>query len=164
MSHLSGRRNKEAGQGLVEYALLLMLVGTVVIGALALVGRNTGNVFSNIACSLQQSGQCPAASNSNANSNQNTNTSANQNTSANSNTSTNTNTSSSGNCGNGNGNGNGAANGCGNGNSNSSGSGNCGNGNGNGNGASNGCGNRKPLPTQHGRDARSVKLDAKMGF
>jgi Flp pilus assembly pilin Flp len=159
MSHLSDRHHKETGQGLVEYALLLMLVATVVVAALALVGSNTGNVFSNIACSLHQDGQCPAASS--ANSNQNTNTS-NQNTNTNASTNTNPNPSSSGNCGNGNGNGNGASNGCGN--SNSSGSGNCGNGNGNGNGASNGCGNGKRLPTQRVRDAHSLQSDANKGL
>lgn len=36
------------GQGLVEYALLILLVGLAVIVMLALFGRGVGNMFSNI--------------------------------------------------------------------------------------------------------------------
>ncbi len=36
------------GQGLVEYALLILLVGIAVIVALALFGTGIGNMFSNI--------------------------------------------------------------------------------------------------------------------
>ncbi|NPA31481.1 MAG: Flp family type IVb pilin [Chloroflexi bacterium] len=36
------------GQGLVEYALILVLVAIVVIAVLALLGPAIGNVFSNI--------------------------------------------------------------------------------------------------------------------
>ncbi len=39
---------KEAGQGLVEYALILVLVAIVVLVILALLGPAIGNVFSNI--------------------------------------------------------------------------------------------------------------------
>ncbi len=39
---------KETGQGLVEYALILVLVAIVVIVILALLGPAIGNVFSNI--------------------------------------------------------------------------------------------------------------------
>lgn len=39
---------KEKGQGLVEYALILVLVAVVVIVILALLGPAIGNVFSNI--------------------------------------------------------------------------------------------------------------------
>ena len=39
---------KEDGQGLVEYALILVLVAIVVIVILALLGPAIGNVFSNI--------------------------------------------------------------------------------------------------------------------
>ncbi len=39
---------KERGQGLVEYALILVLVAVVVIVILALLGPAIGNVFSNI--------------------------------------------------------------------------------------------------------------------
>ncbi|HMM29389.1 MAG: Flp family type IVb pilin [Chloroflexota bacterium] len=38
----------EAGQGLVEYALILVLVAVVVIIILALLGPAIGNIFSNI--------------------------------------------------------------------------------------------------------------------
>lgn len=135
----SVRHHTESGQGLVEYALLLMLVSVIVVAALALVGNSTGNLFSNVACNLNRDTQCQPLTNSN--SSQNTNTNSN-------NGNSNSNPTGSGNCGNGNGNGNGASNGCGNGNSNPTGSGNCGNGNGNGNGASNGCGNGKRLSGQ----------------
>jgi pilus assembly protein Flp/PilA len=39
---------KDRGQGLVEYALILVLVAVVVIVILALLGPAIGNVFSNI--------------------------------------------------------------------------------------------------------------------
>ena len=39
---------KEKGQGLVEYALILVLVAIVVIAILALLGPAIGKVFSNI--------------------------------------------------------------------------------------------------------------------
>jgi pilus assembly protein Flp/PilA len=39
---------KEKGQGLVEYALILVLVAVVVIAILALLGPAIGNVFSTI--------------------------------------------------------------------------------------------------------------------
>lgn len=40
--------NKEHGQGLVEYALILVLIAVVVIIVLSLLGPAIGNVFSNI--------------------------------------------------------------------------------------------------------------------
>jgi len=43
---------KERGQGLVEYALILVLVAVVVIVILALLGPAIGNVFSNIVSSI----------------------------------------------------------------------------------------------------------------
>jgi pilus assembly protein Flp/PilA len=39
---------KEKGQGLVEYALILVLVAVVVIVILAILGPSIGNIFSNI--------------------------------------------------------------------------------------------------------------------
>jgi pilus assembly protein Flp/PilA len=39
---------KEDGQGLVEYALILIMVAIVVLVALALLGPAVGNIFSNI--------------------------------------------------------------------------------------------------------------------
>jgi pilus assembly protein Flp/PilA len=43
---------KEKGQGLVEYALILVLVAIVVIVVLALLGPAIGRVFSNIISSI----------------------------------------------------------------------------------------------------------------
>jgi pilus assembly protein Flp/PilA len=43
---------KEKGQGLVEYALILVLVAVVVIAVLTLLGPIIGNVFSRIITSL----------------------------------------------------------------------------------------------------------------
>ncbi|GMR09233.1 MAG: hypothetical protein BMS9Abin28_0051 [Anaerolineae bacterium] len=40
------------GQGLVEYALLILLVGIAVIVLLALFGTGVGNMFSNIVASI----------------------------------------------------------------------------------------------------------------
>ena len=39
---------REEGQGLVEYALILVLVSIVVIAILLLLGPVIGNIFSNI--------------------------------------------------------------------------------------------------------------------
>ena len=39
---------REEGQGLVEYALILVLVAVVVIAILTLLGPQIGNVFSQI--------------------------------------------------------------------------------------------------------------------
>ena len=46
----------EAGQGLVEYALILVLVAVVVIVILALLGPTIGNIFSNLVVNLQCGG------------------------------------------------------------------------------------------------------------
>ena len=43
---------KEKGQGLVEYALILVLVAIVVIAVLAILGPAIGNVFSTIIASI----------------------------------------------------------------------------------------------------------------
>jgi pilus assembly protein Flp/PilA len=43
---------KQKGQGLVEYALILVLVAIVVIAALMILGPIIGNVFSDINSSL----------------------------------------------------------------------------------------------------------------
>ena len=50
MRQLSGRA--QAGQGLVEYALILALVAVVVIVILALLGPAIGNVFSGVVTQL----------------------------------------------------------------------------------------------------------------
>ena len=44
---------KEKGQGLVEYALILVLVAVVVIAVLLILGPVIGNVFSEINAGLQ---------------------------------------------------------------------------------------------------------------
>jgi pilus assembly protein Flp/PilA len=41
-------RNRERGQGLVEYALIIALVAIVVIAILVIMGPQIGNIFSNI--------------------------------------------------------------------------------------------------------------------
>ena len=48
--------NREDGQGLVEYALILVLVAIVVIAILALLGPQIGNVFSRITNALGAAG------------------------------------------------------------------------------------------------------------
>ncbi len=44
--------NRENGQGLVEYALVLVLVAVVVIAILTLLGPQIGNVFSRVTSGL----------------------------------------------------------------------------------------------------------------
>ena len=43
---------REEGQGLVEYALILVLVAIVVIAILLLLGPVIGNIFSNIVVAI----------------------------------------------------------------------------------------------------------------
>ncbi len=43
---------KERGQGLVEYALILVLVAVVVIAVLAFIGTGIRNIFENIVGTL----------------------------------------------------------------------------------------------------------------
>jgi pilus assembly protein Flp/PilA len=43
---------REEGQGLVEYALILVLVAIVVIVILAILGPAIGNVFSNVVSAI----------------------------------------------------------------------------------------------------------------
>lgn len=47
--------SREDGQGLVEYALILVLVAIIVIAVLILLGPQIGNVFSRIIFALQTS-------------------------------------------------------------------------------------------------------------
>ncbi len=44
----SSSKKHEKGQGLVEYALILVLVAIVVIGGMTVLGPSIGNVFSDI--------------------------------------------------------------------------------------------------------------------
>lgn len=47
---------REEGQGLVEYALILVLVAVIVIAILMILGPQIGNVFSRITSGLQTAG------------------------------------------------------------------------------------------------------------
>ena len=44
---------KEKGQGLIEYALILVLIAVVVIVVLRILGPQIGQIFSNINSSLK---------------------------------------------------------------------------------------------------------------
>lgn len=44
--------SRESGQGLVEYALILVLVAVVVIAILVILGPQIGNIFSQITSGL----------------------------------------------------------------------------------------------------------------
>ena len=45
-------KNDEEGQGMVEYALILVLIAIVVIVILTVVGKQVNNVFSNVSNGL----------------------------------------------------------------------------------------------------------------
>ena len=49
-------RPRQAGQGLVEYALILVLVAIVVIGVLTLLGTQINTAFQDIVTTLQGGG------------------------------------------------------------------------------------------------------------
>lgn len=53
-------RRQQAGQGLVEYALILVLIAVVVIGILGTVGADIAGVFQNISDALNGGGGGPA--------------------------------------------------------------------------------------------------------
>lgn len=48
---------REEGQGLAEYALIIVLVAIAVVTALGLVGDEISNTFDNIVTSLQDTGE-----------------------------------------------------------------------------------------------------------
>ncbi|MFN2569137.1 MAG: Flp family type IVb pilin [Candidatus Dormibacteria bacterium] len=50
---LTPTRRGEDGQGMVEYALILVLIAVVVIVILAVVGNQVKNTFSNVSNALQ---------------------------------------------------------------------------------------------------------------
>jgi pilus assembly protein Flp/PilA len=56
MAHLRARvaASRQAGQGMVEYALILVLIAVVVIVVMSVVGRQVKNVFSNVSNGLNQ--------------------------------------------------------------------------------------------------------------
>ena len=47
-----GSIRMQSGQGMVEYALILVLIAVVIIVVLGVVGRQTKNVFSNVSNGL----------------------------------------------------------------------------------------------------------------
>ncbi len=49
---ISTMRNREEGQALVEYALILSLISVVAIGALTLIGTNVTNILNTVAGAL----------------------------------------------------------------------------------------------------------------
>lgn len=51
-NNLLEKRSREEGQGMVEYALILVLIAVVVITILAVVGKQVNNVFSNVSNGL----------------------------------------------------------------------------------------------------------------
>lgn len=52
VSRISDRARKQHGQGMVEYALILVLVSIVVIVILLTMGNQIANVFSNVVAAL----------------------------------------------------------------------------------------------------------------
>jgi pilus assembly protein Flp/PilA len=52
LEFISSMQNREEGQALVEYALILSLVSVVAIGALTLVGTNVTAILNQIAAAL----------------------------------------------------------------------------------------------------------------
>ena len=53
LKNFLGQFSREEGQGLVEYALILVLIAVVVIGALKLLGVEVNTIFGNILAGLQ---------------------------------------------------------------------------------------------------------------
>lgn len=56
---MSFLNREHMGQGLVEYALLLVLIAVVVIVVLALLGPQVGNVISRVNAALNYSNPAP---------------------------------------------------------------------------------------------------------
>jgi len=52
---MNDKPNRIKGQGLVEYAIILVMVAVVLIAVLALLGPSVGNVFNKIASALDSS-------------------------------------------------------------------------------------------------------------
>lgn len=53
------RRRRQAGQGMVEFALILVLVALVVIGTMMVMGNTVQNTYWNIVASFDTSGKTP---------------------------------------------------------------------------------------------------------
>jgi pilus assembly protein Flp/PilA len=62
----SGQRRTEKGQGLVEYALILVLVAIVVIVVMALLGTTVRDTFADFQCVLKYGTATASASNTRA--------------------------------------------------------------------------------------------------
>jgi Flp pilus assembly pilin Flp len=45
--------NNEQGQDIAEYAVMLAVILTIVVGTIRLIGSNANNVFSEVASSIQ---------------------------------------------------------------------------------------------------------------
>lgn len=54
-----GDSDKESGQTLIEYALILVLIAIVIIGILTLLGENIGNIYETILNSFPNSNAYP---------------------------------------------------------------------------------------------------------
>jgi pilus assembly protein Flp/PilA len=52
LKNFLGKFSREEGQGLVEYALILVLIAIVVIAALSLTGESITSIFNNISGTL----------------------------------------------------------------------------------------------------------------
>ena len=52
LKNFLGQFSREEGQGLVEYALILVLIAIVVIAALTLTGNSISNIFNKITTNL----------------------------------------------------------------------------------------------------------------
>ncbi|MBA3469200.1 MAG: Flp family type IVb pilin [Herpetosiphonaceae bacterium] len=50
------RQRHVAAQGLVEYALILVLIAVVVVGALSVVGKKTTDKLDNVQCQVNETG------------------------------------------------------------------------------------------------------------
>ena len=53
LKNFLGKFSREEGQGLVEYALILVLIAIVVIAALKLTGTTISGIFDDIVAGLQ---------------------------------------------------------------------------------------------------------------
>jgi len=79
-------RLAESGQGLVEYALILVLIAIVAIGVLTELGGQTSQIFTDVNCTL--AGGAPANTTTTGPGNSSSNTSASSSSSAASTTTT----------------------------------------------------------------------------
>jgi Flp pilus assembly pilin Flp len=50
------RSRRAAGQGLVEYALILVLIAVVIVGAMTFLGKANNKRMANVACRVENAG------------------------------------------------------------------------------------------------------------